>query len=162
MKQFSLLFVGYVIACVALGLAIVNIADMRPHSSLGFVANSLRDFYGVLIYTTGMLALYLAGRAIQLRTAAGRARRGMQVAMLPVLIGVIGTVDGYMQLNQILRMSLVVPDPTELYYGRLSMLMPLVVGFGFTTASCLLIALARLRRRGHRATGAPTSAAPPV
>lgn len=86
----------------------------------------------------------------------------MQVAMLPVSIGVIGTVDGYMQLKQILRMSLVVPDPTELYYGRLSMLMPLLVGLGFTTVSCMLIAMAMLRHRSRRATGGPAPVVPPV
>lgn len=59
MKQFSHLFVGYVIACVALCLAVAKVPGAQPHSSFGMVANSLRDFHGD--YITGMLPLYLAG-----------------------------------------------------------------------------------------------------
>ena len=115
------------------------IAGFRPDF---FFDDTLKDvgmLYGVLLFGTGFAAMVAACKPSFARTRTDARWTQTIVTLLPLLIGLLGVVLGYMQMA---RLSAVLPNEFNLPHGTIWA--TAVIGLSFTAIAMLIHRCVRL------------------
>lgn len=144
MPRFSLISICYCVAGFAGYFAIFAIASRNDSSFVSWLANSLGLLYGTVLYVSGLAAFYVACRSSWQSTTPAGVAVAIPFTFIPALIGLIGLVQGYINVYHIFSLSGSYPKPSEIYFMHSMVLVCLLVGLCLTFTSFALLATAML------------------
>ena len=115
------------------------ITGFRPDSFFDETLNDVGMLYGVLLFGTGFAAMVAACKPFFARTRTDARWTQAIVTLLPLLIGLLGVVLGYLQMA---RLSAVLPNEFDLPHDTIWA--TAVIGLSFTAIAMLVRRCVRL------------------
>lgn len=141
MKLSLLLCLSVIGGCAAFFVLQV-VAGQAPSSFIALTVERLGVLYGSLLFTTGVFAMLVASREFLSNSTDDRGSRALWIAGLPVVIGMVGVVHGYLSLAgyySMLSPEIAIPHATVWTTA--------MVGVFFTILSATILLIGR---RIHR------------
>ena len=151
MPRFNLRDVLWFVVAIAIVCAFIAAAVRDRDSFAAWAVNALGYFYGILIPAVAYIAFVVTFRIVR-RTSSIRSVAGaLPLATVPILIGAVGTLHGYVAWYPILASQGWSPRYSEIAHLHSICLFRLFVGVSFSLPSVLLASVS-LARRSYRDT----------
>ena len=134
MPRFSIVGIAYVVAVVAGLFAFLSFATRFENSFAGWLLQSLGLIYVVAFTASGALAVFVAFRSCKRSRTPSEVAVGIPVTVVPIMVGVIGLLHGYVSLYRVIGMPKLAVQPINLYDAAATILACPMIGL---LLSCL-------------------------
>ncbi len=135
----------YTIAAIAVFLALI-LALNQMSLGLQWLFYSVGAFYGTILFVTGTWALYISCRSARNASSVAEVAVALPLAFLPVFIGLVGSLQGFVNVAYIVSVVSPPLKQSELFEGLGTAASTLVVGALLTLPSYLVISVAMLKK----------------
>ena len=155
MFQFSIRGLASFMAGLCVVFALWVWSKGNPDTFVGQIVNGLSLEYSLAIVSSGFVAMWLSIETVRKSPTLASCAALFPIALLPTLIGLLGTIHGYCYMYYMIRREAYVPTYLLLAGAHSSFLGHILMGVLSSLPSYIVLAvamplIARGRKREHR------------